>query len=102
MELEKAYRYATLARDTFQQRYNDCQNEKIMISVAHAEYTMALVLCHLCKQKNYLDCSLNTKAATLQLLTAQFRKEFMRSNYFISILLDFASPHAQVFRMISE
>lgn len=66
-ELEKAYRFATLARDTFQQRYNEWQNEKIMISVAHAEYTMALILCHLCKQKEYMDALLNTKATTLLL-----------------------------------
>ena len=59
---EKAYRDASVSHSTFEKRYQDTKNEKIQISIAHVEYTKALVLCHQAKINNYQNSVENTRA----------------------------------------
>lgn len=63
--LESAYRDAINSNSIFEKRYDNCQNEKIMISAAHALYTAALSECHIAKFNNYKEISLNRKAVDL-------------------------------------
>lgn len=63
--LEKAYRDASVACSSFKQRFEESKNDKIQISIAHVEYTMALALCHLCKLERYTQSATNTMALTL-------------------------------------
>ena len=63
--LEKAYRDACVSLSTFEKRYEDTRNEKIQISIAHVEYTKALVLCHRSKVKNYQSSIENTRAVEI-------------------------------------
>lgn len=60
--LEKAYRDANVAFQVFDNRYDECHNEKILISSAHVLYTKALVLCHKCYINNYASVNDNTTA----------------------------------------
>ena len=60
--LSKAHRDAISSNKIFEQRYEECQNEKVQISVAHTLYTVALTLCHLAKISAYADVKINEKA----------------------------------------
>lgn len=60
--LTKAQRDAALSHKIFEERYEECKNEKIQISAAHTVYTVALTLCHLAKLKEYKDVKINEKA----------------------------------------
>ena len=60
--LTKAQHDAALSHKIFEERYEECQNEKIQISAAHTVYTVALTLCHLAKLKEYKDVKINEKA----------------------------------------
>lgn len=60
--LDKAYRDANVARQVFAQRYDECGNEKLVISMDHIVYTQALILCHKCFIDDYNDISANTFA----------------------------------------
>ena len=51
--LDKSYRDANNAYKIFDQRFDDCGNEKILISMAHIKYTIAVILCHKCVINNY-------------------------------------------------
>lgn len=59
---EKSHRDANLAYQIFEQRYHECGNNKILISLAHVEYTQAVILCHKCKINNYQNVDDNTTA----------------------------------------
>lgn len=59
---EKSHRDANLAYQIFEQRYHECGNNKILISLAHVEYTQAVILCHKCKINNYQNVEDNTTA----------------------------------------
>lgn len=59
---EKSHRDANLAYQIFEQRYQECGNNKILISLAHVEYTQAVILCHKCKINNYQNVDDNTTA----------------------------------------
>lgn len=63
--LEKAYRDACISYSTFEKRYEDTKNEKIQISIAHVEYTKALVLCHQAKANEYQNSAENTRAVEI-------------------------------------
>ncbi len=63
--LSKSYRDATIAHEVFAKRYTLSGNEKINISAAHTEYTMALAFCHIAKAKDYSDVGDNTLAIKL-------------------------------------
>lgn len=65
MYLKKAYRDANVAHSVFEKRYEDTGNEKTLISIAHVEYTKALVLCHQANVNSYQDGSQNTNAVKL-------------------------------------
>ena len=65
MYLKKAYRYANVTHTVFEKRYEDTHNEKILISIAHVEYTKALVLCHQAKVNFYRYISQNTNTVKL-------------------------------------
>ena len=54
--LENAYRDAVVSHDVFLKRYDYSKNEKINISVAHTEYTIALTYA---KAKEYADIATN-------------------------------------------
>lgn len=60
--LTKAQRDAASSHKIFEERYEECQNEKIQISAAHTIYTVALTLCHLAKLSDYENVKLNEKA----------------------------------------
>lgn len=60
--LEMAYRDASISNSSFEKRYENHENEKIMISAAHSLYTAALALCHIAKLRNYRDISINANA----------------------------------------
>lgn len=60
--LERAYRDATVSNETFEKRYEESLNEKVMISAAHALYTASLSLCHIARNREYKDKSINDKA----------------------------------------
>lgn len=60
--LTKAQHDAVSAQKIFEERYEECQNEKIQISVAHSAYTVALSLCHLAKLADYSDLRMNEQA----------------------------------------
>lgn len=60
--LTKAIRDASVAQSVFEKRFSDSGNEKIQISIAHAVYTKALSLCHLCALDGYTDIQKNTEA----------------------------------------
>lgn len=60
--LDKAYRDANVALQVFSQRYDECKNEKLVISMDHIIYTQALILCHKCFIDDYSDVSANTSA----------------------------------------
>lgn len=60
--LDKAYRDANVALQVFTQRYDECGNEKLVISMDHIVYTQALILCHKCFINDYSDISANTFA----------------------------------------
>ena len=63
--LEKAYRDASVSYSTFEKRYEDTKNEKILISIAHVEYTKALALCHQSKINDYKNPIENTRAVEI-------------------------------------
>lgn len=58
----KSSRDTNLAYQIFEQRYSECGNNKILISLAHVEYTQAVVLCHKCNINNYKNIDENTRA----------------------------------------
>ncbi len=58
----KAYRDANVAFQVFDNRYKECSNEKLLISIAHVVYTKALILCHKCAINNYAYTVENTEA----------------------------------------
>lgn len=60
--LEMAYRDASISNSSFEKRYENHENEKIMISAAHSLYTAALALCHIAKLKGYCEVSINVNA----------------------------------------
>ena len=60
--LNKAYRDANVALQVFSRRYEECGNEKLIISMDHIVYTQALILCHKCFIDDYSDVSANTIA----------------------------------------
>ena len=60
--LEQAYRYASIAHGVFEKRLEECGNDKIHISIDHVKYTMALILCHICRNNDYSILELNTNA----------------------------------------
>ena len=60
--LDKAYRDANVAAQVFSSRYDECLNDKLLISLAHITYTQALILCHKCNLNKYADIDENTLA----------------------------------------
>ncbi len=63
--LDRAYRDANVAHQVFSHRFDECGNEKLLISIAHITYTQALILCHKCSIHNYEDVAENTAAIEL-------------------------------------
>lgn len=60
--LDKSYRDANVAYQIFDQRFNDCGNEKLLISMAHIKYTIAVILCRKCVINNYDNEKENSEA----------------------------------------
>ena len=56
---------ANVAHQVFSHRFDECGNEKLLISIAHITYTQALILCHKCSIHNYEDVAENTAAIEL-------------------------------------
>ena len=63
--LDKAYRDTNVAEQVFTRRYEENLNEKLVISISHVTYTMALCLCHKCNVLNYQNAKLNEQAVEL-------------------------------------
>lgn len=59
--LNEAYRNICEALEIFNIRYNDNESPKLLISIAHAKYTQAVIICHLCFINNYTDQEKNTQ-----------------------------------------
>lgn len=51
--LERAYRLVNVALEIFQKRYEKNENPKTKISIDHAQYTQAVVLCQIARNENY-------------------------------------------------
>ncbi len=49
------------ALEIFETRYKNNLNNKLKISIAHAKYTLAVVLCHMCKTEEYKNADLNNE-----------------------------------------
>ena len=62
MYLDKAFRDSTVALQVFSNRYDECGNDKLLISIDHIIYTQALILCHKCFIASYADVDANTLA----------------------------------------
>lgn len=77
--LEKAYRDASVSLSIFNKRYEDTENEKVMISIAHVEYTKAIVLCHRAKIQQYQNVTENTQA--VELLNKALSSPYNSSDY---------------------
>ena len=60
--LDKAFRDVNVAEQVFSRRYDECGNEKLLISIAHVTYTTALIFCHKCKILDYKDVDMNSSA----------------------------------------
>ena len=60
--LDKAFRDANVAEQVFSSRYNECGNERLLISISHVTYTIALIFCHKCKILEYSDVEMNSSA----------------------------------------
>lgn len=54
-----ALRNITEALEIFNARFEENSNFKLTISIDHAKYTKAVILCHLCKLKDYRSDQLN-------------------------------------------
>lgn len=81
--LEMAYRDASISNSAFEKRYENHDNEKIMISAAHALYTASLALCHIAKLRDYRDTDINVKAVKClhQALSSPFNSiEFVKGD----------------------
>ena len=64
--LDKAYRDTNVAMQVFSRRYEESHSEKLLISLDHATYTMALSLCHKCNIQEYQDAkTINQAVVTL-------------------------------------
>lgn len=60
--LVNAYHDAETASSIFESRYSISNNEKVAISLAHAKYSSALCLCHICRIHSYSSQEENAKA----------------------------------------
>lgn len=83
--LEKAYRDASVSHSVFKKRYEDTGYPKLQISIAHIEYTKALVLCHQANLDRYQDVSENTKAVEIlyqALLSPYNSYDFIKSDIY--------------------
>ena len=60
--LNDAFRDVTESIQLFSYKYEKTSNEKVLISMSHAEYTKALILCHQCDLIRYKDINMNTEA----------------------------------------
>lgn len=55
-------RYANIAREIFNERFKKYQNSKIAISIAHVEYTLAIIACHECNLHEFDNIDENSDA----------------------------------------
>lgn len=60
--LEKAYRNANVASSIFQARFAESHSDKLLISIAHVDYTSALIRCHICRINQYEEIDDNSRA----------------------------------------
>ena len=63
--LDKAFRDCAVAKQVFEERYKISRNEKILISIAHVQYTQSIIECHRCNLNNYQDARENQLAVEL-------------------------------------
>ena len=60
--LSDSARYANIALGIFSQRYDESRNEKIIISIDHVKYTLAVIACHKSKIHEFKDINENSDA----------------------------------------
>lgn len=60
--LELAYRDANISYMAFERRFENHENDKILISAAHSQYTAALALCHISRCRGYADVEMNNRS----------------------------------------
>lgn len=53
--LKDARELAVVAKEMAQEKYEATQNDRLLISIAHMQYTIATVICESCRMQNYLD-----------------------------------------------
>lgn len=51
--MNKALELVFISEKMIENEYNDKQNERLQITLAHVRYTKATILCEMCKQKKY-------------------------------------------------
>lgn len=63
--LDKAFRDSNVAYQVFDERYKESKNDKLLISIAHVQYTRAIIECHKCIINEYLHDKENERAIGL-------------------------------------
>ena len=79
--LQRAYRIINTAKDVFYKKFEDTENEKVLISYEHTRYTQAVVLCQICRCNNYENMNENIKA--LHIVHAAFSSKYNSYTYAI-------------------
>lgn len=83
--LDKAFRDSVVALRIFETRYESFKNEKLLISIAHAQYTQALILCYKCSVKHFADLEDNSLAvkALYEALSSPYNSyDFVKNDAF--------------------
>lgn len=83
--LDKAFRDSVVALRIFETRYESFKNEKLLISIAHAQYTQALILCYKCSANDFTDLTDNSSAikALYEALNSPYNSyEFVKRDSF--------------------
>lgn len=60
--LSDSARYANISLGIFSQRYDESHNGKIIISIDHVKYTLAVNACHKCNTHEFKDINENSEA----------------------------------------
>ena len=77
--LKQAFRDANQACQIFEHRFDECNNEKLKISIDHVKYTMALIMCHTCILNNYSNIDEDTE--TINMLYEALQSPFNSYGY---------------------
>lgn len=60
--LNKALELVKISKAMIENKYEEKNNERLLITLAHTQYTLATILCEICKINNYLNIEENDSA----------------------------------------